>query len=82
MERRNMQFTVDPTDFAGLVRIMDRYGDREGIFVGQNEEGEDMMVSVSHGDLTVTTFQKNGWTRKDVYFREGVSETLFEGKWK
>ena len=79
---REMQFTIDPTDFGGLVSIMDQYGGTDGIFVGHNEEGEDTLMSVSNGDITVTTFQKNGWIRKDVYFRDGVSETLFDRKWK
>ncbi len=82
MEKKNLIFTVDPADYDGMVSIMDQYGDAEGIFTGHNDSGEGITVTVSQDDLMVTTCQKNGWVRKNIYYRDGTSEELFDGKWK
>ena len=40
------------------------------------------MISVAKDRIDVVTFQSNGWTRRNVYWRDGTTEELFEGKWK
>lgn len=32
--------------------------------------------------IDVVNFQSNGWTRWNVYWRDGTREELFEGKWR
>lgn len=81
MAKSNNPIALDPANQAGLVRIMDEHADDEGIHVGVNENGETVHMSVFHDRIAVVTFQANGWTRKNVYWRDGTREELFEGKW-
>ena len=81
-EVRPLTFTVDPSDYDGLRQIMDEYGDSEVSFSGDNENLEEVMISVANDRIDVGTFQSNGWTRRNVYWRDGTREELFEGKWK
>lgn len=84
MEReiKPLTFMVDPSDYDGLRRIMDEHGDSEVPFFGDNENLEEVMVSVAKDRIDVVTFQNNGWTRRNVYWCDGTREELFEGKWK
>ena len=81
-ETKPLSFTVDPTDYPGLLKVMDEYGDSEFPFSGNNENLEETMISVAKERIDVTTYQHNGWIRRNVYWRDGTSEELFEGKWK
>lgn len=81
-EVRPLTFTVDPSDHNGLRRIMDEYGSSDIPFAGDNENMEEVMISVAKDRIDVVTFQSNGWTRRNVYWRDGTREELFEGKWK
>lgn len=79
----NDLLAFDPLDYAGMIKMMDKYGDSEMPFFGKNENGEDVIISVSKDSISVRTFQKNGWLRRNVYnLIDGdiVSEELFEGK--
>lgn len=81
-ETRPLTFTVDPTDLEGLRKIMDEHGDSKFPFFGDNEQLEEVMISVAKERIDVTTYQHNGWVRRDVYWRDGTREELYEGKWK
>lgn len=81
MAESKLPIAFDPADLAGLVKIMDEHADDECVHVGTNENGETVHLSVFHDRLTVVTFQANGWTRKNIYWRDGTREELFEGKW-
>ena len=74
-------FTLDPTDQDGICQIMDQYGDSETSFFGQNDNGEDIMISVFKEKIVTETFQSNGWSRKNIYNRDGTREELYEGRW-
>ena len=81
-ERMTTIFTVDPSDYCGLLEIMDEFGDTDTMFAGENEDRESVNISVSHESIVVETFQENGWVRKNVYWRDETQEELFDGKWK
>lgn len=81
-EVRPLTFTVDPSDHDGLRRIMDEHGGSDIPFAGDNENMEEVMISVAKDRIDVVTFQSNGWTRCNVYWQDGTREELFEGKWK
>lgn len=83
MGNQNQLFEVDPTDFDGMVKIMEEYGDSDMPFSGRNDNGEEVIISVSKDNITVRTHQKNGWVRRNSYtFSDGeiTSEEIFEGK--
>lgn len=77
-----MPFTFDPNDYSGLLKIMDEHGDSETPFFSHNTDMEDLTISVSKERIDVTTYQDNGWVRRNVYWRGGTVEELYEGRWK
>ena len=72
----------DPADLAGMQRLMDQYGEHDGLHVGKNENDETVHITIYSDMIAVTTFQHNSWTRKNIYYRDGTREELFEGKWR
>ena len=52
---------------------------------GENEDGEDETIEIGADKemgpfFRVTTFQHNGWTRINIYYEDGTTEEIFEGK--
>ena len=72
----------DSTDLDGMRRLMDEYGGSNASFDGTNENIEQVSISIAKDRIDVVTFQDNGWTRRNVYWRDGTREELYEGKWK
>ena len=72
----------DSTDLGGMRQLMDEYGGSNASFYGTNENIEQVSISIAKDRIDVVTFQDNGWTRRNVYWRDGTREELFEGKWK
>lgn len=70
-------------DIQTRRKMMELYGDSQAPFGGANEAGEDVLVSIAHDSIVVSTFQKNGWLRKNYYDENGfdAGET-FDGRWK
>lgn len=64
-------------------KLMELYGDSQTPYGGVNEAGEDVLISITRDSIVVSTFQKNGWLRKNFYDENGfdAGET-FEGRWK
>lgn len=81
MESQKLTFTVDPADQAGMIALMDKYGDSEMPYSGSDEEGNDTLISIFHNRITILTFQTNGWVRQNNYWRDGVREELYKGRW-
>lgn len=75
-------FEFDPFDLRGMCKLMDEYGDSDTMFSGTNENGEDVRFSIFHEKIVVVTNQHNGWVRKNIYWRDGTREELFDGKWE
>lgn len=71
---------LDPTDLSSMISLMDAYGDSDTLFPGTNEDGETVHISIFHDKIVVVTFQTNRWIRKNVYWRDGTREELFEGR--
>lgn len=70
-------------DIETRRKMMELYGGNQTAYGGVNEVGEDVLVSIAHDSIVVSTFQKNGWLRKNFYDENGfdAGET-FEGRWK
>ena len=82
MENKELTFTVDPSDFDGMLEVMDKYGDSETMYFGKNEDEENVTISVFHDMIVVETYQTNGWVRKDIHHRDGSREEMYNGRWK
>lgn len=64
-------------------KLMELYGDSQTAYSGVNEDGEDVMVSIASNSIVVSTFQKNGWLRKNFYDEYGFNDgETFDGRWK
>lgn len=80
MEHKPIKF--DPADFSRMCELMDEYGDSDFLIDAINENSEEVEISIFKERINTVTFQHNGWIRKNVYWRDGTREELFEGKWK
>lgn len=66
----------------GRKAIIDRYKDSSSMFVGVNEDGETVFMSVSDTGIILRTEQENGWVRVNFYNADGEAEgETFDGKW-
>lgn len=79
MEKEALAFTFDPTNLKAMCKLMDERGNT--MCYGMNEQLEDTTISVFHEKIVYVTYQHNGWVRKNVYWRDGTHEELFDGKW-
>lgn len=63
--------------------LMKLYGESRTAYSGTNEDGEDVLVSIAPDSIVVSTFQSNGWVRKNYYGKDGLPEgETFDGRWK
>ena len=69
--------SFDPHDIKGNLELMDRANEFKMPFFGSNEDGERVIISVNTENITVETFQDNGWTRENIYHRSLDNEELF-----
>lgn len=72
--------TFDPSDWAGIHQLMEQYGDTATPFSGTNEDGEGILISITHESVHVTTFQHNRWIRENTYWSDYTVEETFSGK--
>ena len=83
MNSANPTITINPRDHKSLCKIMDKYGPTTTTMLcGENEDGEATYTSIFNDHIVVDTHQSNGWVRRNVYWRDGTREELFDGKWK
>lgn len=71
--------SFDPYDEKGNEALMARADEPEFKFPfsGRNEDGELVMFSVNTNNITVETYQDNGWIRENVYWEGGAVEELY-----
>jgi len=81
MKEENMTFSFDPSDFKGMLKLMDEKGNSNTMFLGSNESMEDTTISIFRDKIIYVTFQSNGWVRKNIYRRDGTTEETFDGRW-
>lgn len=77
-----MAIEFNPHNLRSMCKLMDEHGDSETMFFGINEDEEDVQISIFHEKIVVVTMQHNGWIRKNIYWRDGIREETFNGKWK
>lgn len=76
------EIIVNPRDWDGMLELMDRFDEFKVPYMGENENGEFVQISVNKDNITVVTNQDNGWVRQNIYYRDFTTEELFDGKWK
>ncbi len=71
-------FTLDPSDFDSMLKLMDELVDSDTMFPGENEAGELTFVSVYRDHIVQATHQANGWVRLNTYWRDGTREETYK----
>lgn len=71
------EIKIDPTDYPSLVEIMDNYSHLDYMLFGKDSQGQSVTTSIWSDYILVDTLQNNGWTRRNVYWRDGDTEELF-----
>lgn len=75
------ELTRNFADPAVRRRLMEEYADCRG-FQGKNENDEIVWVSISSNEITVATYQSNGWVRVNYYDENGLaSGEAYNGRW-
>ena len=74
----NIQITLNPNDLSSLIELMDLYGNSGYKFFGKDEEGQSITISIWPDYIVADTLQKNEWTRRNIYYRDGYREELFD----
>lgn len=82
VQHRKPGIIFDPNDLGGMHKLMDAYGDSSVPFPGKNEAGEDIWISIFKDRITIKTHQRNGWVRLNTYWRDGIREETFDGRWR
>lgn len=68
---------IDFNDFEQLQSLMNRADEFPTMLMGENDSGEFMTTSICDDCIVCETLQKNGWTRKNIYRREGTTEEIY-----
>lgn len=64
----------------GRKWVMQNYN---GIYSGENTDGEAVLVTICSTALKITTSQNNGWIRINWYDASGLpAGETFDGKWR
>ena len=71
------EIIIDPYDYKGMIKLMDRADEFDVPWSGKNENGEHVQISVNKDNITVETFQNNGWIRENIYWRDVTTEELY-----
>lgn len=75
------ELTRNFADPAVRRKLMTEYADCRG-FQGKNEKDEIVWVSISSDEITVATYQSNGWVRVNYYDENGLAAgEAYNGRW-
>lgn len=76
----NDTININPNDLNSMIELMDKYNTTKCMLSGTNELGEHITVSIFKDNIVVVTYQKNGWVRENVYWRDGTCGEMFKRK--
>lgn len=73
----------DFSDIHDRRKLIEKYGDENMCFHGNNAEGEDVELHIAKSGIIVKTYQSNGFVRVNTYEADGnIGGETFEGRWK
>lgn len=78
----NKYVYINPDNYAALIELMDHEKDYPTVLVGENVNGESTIIDIESDFIEVETHQKNGWIRRNVYWRDMAIEELYDGRWQ
>ena len=71
------EISFDSSDWKGMLKLMERADEFDQPWVGENNAGEQVLISVNHNNITTLTFQSNDWSRENIYWKDRTCEELF-----
>lgn len=69
---------LNPSSLEEMQELMDKYGNSDSSYFGENESGEMVEISIFHDKIIVSTYQENDFIRKNIYHYYGESEEFYE----
>lgn len=78
----NKYVDINPDVYAAMIELMDHEKDYPTVLMGENVNGEDTFIDIERDFIEVETHQKNGWIRRNVYWRDMTIEELYDGRWQ
>lgn len=73
---------LNTRNYEEMIELMKRHKEFDQMLFGMNEDGENTQVSINEDNIVISTYQRNGWIRENVYWRDGTVEELYEGRWE
>ena len=73
-----LEFDIDFSDLSLLINLMNNSQNYPYMLAGQNEEGENVWISINEDNITLQTFQHNNWVRTNIYYKDGTIEELYD----
>lgn len=71
------QFYLDYNDIDSIIDVMDKFGNSDMPYFGDDTEGNMTMTSVYPDTIIVKTFLKNDRVRTNYFYRDGSSEEIY-----
>lgn len=68
----------NPYDMFQLTQMIDMADQFDMPLVGENEDGDMVMMEVTQEFVKITTYQKNGWVRVNYFYSDGTVEELYD----
>lgn len=68
---------IDFNNHEQLQSLMNRADEFPTMLIGENDSGEFVTTSICTDCIVCETLQKNGWTRKNIYHRDGTIEETY-----
>lgn len=75
---KDVTVRVDFGDWRSIIDAMDNYSHIDHMIFGKNSEGERIAMSIWSDKIILNTFQSNGWTRINIYYRDGDTEETYD----
>lgn len=69
---------TNPLEKTAYEEMVEKYGLIEETMVGTDEDGNYVFVSIDDECACFETSQKNGWTRVNLYHKDGTNEEMFK----
>ena len=71
-------FAFNPNDPEEIQALIREYSGNETTFKGKNNNDEEVVISICHEKIVVSTYQHNGWIRKNLFYANGAHEIDYE----
>ena len=73
------EINFDSSDWKGMRELCEKSNEFKLPLFGENEYGENIIISINSDNITVQTMQSNDWIRTNIYWvNDCIVEELYE----